>query len=194
MKSPHWIPLVICLLAASCASDSGSSSAPAESHKGLSQRLSDSNGYVVDADGNWKPRNNKRSSFESGGDSAYFKGEYGKKEAYKTGEYSKKSWWGNKDYSHQSYAGNTDGSGFRKTSRLDGQGARESGGAADVPDPYQPGSYATSSARETSAGRLTKPSDAETDVRRRVFQQPDVIDWREQRALSLDQSKGILGR
>jgi len=195
MRSPNLILFCICLLAASCASDSGSSSAPAaESYKGLSQRLNETGGYKVDEDGNWKPRNNKRSSFEAGGESPYFKGEYGKKEAYKTGEYSKKSWWGNKDYGRETYAGDTDGSRLRKTSRLDGQGASESGSAADVPDPYQTGAYATSSARETSEGRLSKPTDAETNVRRRVFQQPDVIDWREQRTLSLDQSKGILGR
>jgi len=194
MKSPYWIPLLICLLAASCASDKGGSSAPAEPHKGLSQRLSENNGYKVDSEGNWAPRNNKRSSFESQGASPYFKGEYGKKEAFKTEEYTKKSWWGNKDYNRQSYAGNTDGSQFQKSSGLAGKGARESGGSADLPDSYQTGNFATSSAREASEGGLAKPSDAETDIRRRVFQQPDVIDWREQRSLSLEQSKGILGR
>lgn len=194
MRFSRSILLPLALLAASCASDPGDSTPPAEPHKTLSQRLSESNGYKQDADGNWAPKNDKRSSFESQGESPYFKGEYGKKEAYKTGEYSKKSWWGNKDYNRQSYAGNTDGSRFQKTSRLDGKGARESGSAADVSDPYQTGNYATSSAREASENGLSKPSDAETDVRRRVFQQPDVIDWREQRSLSLEQSKGILGR
>lgn len=196
MKSPHWIPLLICLLAASCASDKDSASAPA-AHKGLSQRLSESGGYKADADGNWKPRDNKRSSFESEGASRYSTdntNNYGRKDGYKTGEYAKKSWWGNKNYDSQAYSGNTDGSRFRKDSDLGGKGARESGGAADVPDPYQTGNYATSSAREQSKNRLDKPSDAETNVRRRVFQQPDVIDWREQRTLSLEQSKGILGR
>ncbi len=184
----------LALLVASCASDEKSQPAAAEPHKGLSQRLSESNGYKVDSEGNWAPRNNKRSSFESQGASPYFKGEFGKKEAYKTGEYSKKSWWGNKEYDRQSYAGNTDGSEFMKSSRLAGKGARESGSAADVAGPYKTGKYATSAARETSEGGLAKPSDAETDARRRAFQQPDVIDWREQRALSLEQSKGILGR
>ena len=197
MKSPRWIPFLICLLAASCASDKDSASAPETSHKTLSQRLSETGGYKADADGNWIPRDNKRSSFESEGASRYSTdntNKYGRKDGYKTGEYAKKSWWGNKDYGTQAYSGNTDGSRFRKDSRLDGKGARESGGAADVPDPYQTGNYATSSAREQSKNRLDKPSDAETNVRRRVFQQPDVIDWREQRTLSLEQSKGILGR
>lgn len=196
MKSPPWITLLMCLLAASCASDKDSTSGPA-AHKGLSQRLSETGGYKVDKDGNWTPRDNKRSSFESEGASRYSTdttSKYGRKDGYKTGEFVKKSWWGNKDFGRQAYSGNTDGSRFRKDSKLAGKGARESGGAADIPDPYETGNYATSSAREQANSRLEKPSDAETDVRRRVFQQPEIIDWREQRTLSLEQSKGILGR
>jgi hypothetical protein len=193
MKTRPAILLPLVLLAASCASDKGDSAPPVETYKPLSQRLSESNGYKQDANGNWAPRNDKRSSFESQGESPYFKGEYGKKD-YKTGDYSKKSWWGNKDYGRQHYAGSTDGSRFQKTSRLDGKGARESGSAADVPDPYQTDTYATSAAREAGKGKLAKPSDAETDIRRRVYQQPEIIDWRQQRTLSLEQSKGILGR
>ena len=41
---------------------------------------------------------------------------------------------------------------------------------------------------------MAKPSDAETDVRRRVFDAPDVIDWREQRPLTIQETRGILGR
>jgi hypothetical protein len=193
MRFSRSILLPLVLLAASCASDKGDSAPPAETYKPMSQRLSESNGYKQDANGNWAPKNDKRSSFESQGESPYFKGEYGKKN-YKTGGYSKKSWWGNKEYGRPQYAGSTDGSRFQKTSRLDGKGARESGSAADVPDPYQTGAYATSTAREAGTGKLAKPSDAETDIRRRVYQQPEIIDWRQQRTLSLEQSKGILGR
>ncbi|RPJ35383.1 MAG: hypothetical protein EHM17_02830 [Verrucomicrobiaceae bacterium] len=192
MRFSRSILLPLVWLAASCASDKGSSSAP-EPVKPLSQRLSESNGYKQDANGNWVPKTDKRSSFESQGESPYFKGEYGKKD-YQTGDYSKKSWWGNKDYGRQPYTGKTDGSRFQQASRLDGQGARESGSAADVADAYQTGGYATSAARESATGGIQKSSDAETDARRRVFQQPEIIDWREQRSLSLEQSKGILGR
>lgn len=194
MRFSRAMLLPMLLLAASCASDKDNSPPSAEPHKTLSERLSESNGYKQDANGNWEPRNDKRSSFESQGESPYFKGEYGKKEAYQTGSYAKKSWWGNKEYGRQSFAGETDGSRFWKSSRLDGKGARESGNAADVAGPYQTGGYATSAAREASEGGLAKPSDAETDARRRVFQQPEIIDWREQRSLSVEQSKGILGR
>jgi hypothetical protein len=193
MSISRLIPLLVTLLAASCASNSEKHTPAPEPHKPLSQRLNQSNGYQQDANGNWVPKVDKRSSFESQGESPYFKGEYSGK-TYKAGEYARKSWWGNKDYGRQSYAGETDGSRFQQKSRLDGQSARESGNAARTTDSYQTGNYATSSARETGNQQLSKPSDAETDSRRRIYQPPEIIDWKQQRAITLDQSKGILGR
>lgn len=182
---------LLALLPVSCSNDP-ESGRPAE-RKPLSQRIDEKNGYSQDANGNWVPQTNKRSSFETQGQSPYFKGKIDKK-AYKTGEYDRKAWWGNKDYGRQQYAGKTDGSRFQKDSRFDGKGARESGSAADIPDPYQTDNYATNAAREAGRSSIDRPSDAETDIRRRVYQPPEIIDWREQRSLSLEQSKGILGR
>jgi hypothetical protein len=194
MSFSRCTSLLLALLAASCASDNKKSSPAPEPAKPLSQRLSESNGYKQDASGNWVPRNDKRSSFESQGESQNFKGEY-KGKTYKAGEYAKKSWWGNKDYGSQSYAGETDGSRFQKTSRFDGQGARETtGDAAKISGPYQTGNYATSAATESNSGSIAKPSDAATESRRKVYAQPEIIDWQQQRSITLDQSKGILGR
>ncbi len=150
-------------------------------------------GIVQDKQGNWVPRTNKRSQLESRGRSAHFKEQYGKK-TYKAGEYQRKSWWGNKEYGRRQYAGDTDGGRFQTASRHDGQGARETGAAADLPGSYQTGTYGTGAARETSRAGLKKPRNAEIENRREVYQAPDVVDWREQRQLSLDQSRGILGR
>jgi hypothetical protein len=186
----HLLPL---LLAVSCAKDSNS---PTESgFKPLSERLDENNGYAQDESGNWVPRGDKRSPYESQGASRYFDKEsnYNQK-AYQAGGYAKKSWWGNKEYGRKAYAGDTDGSRFQQSSKFQDQSAREAGSSADIPDAYQTGGYATSAAREGGAEKLGKPSDAETDYRRRVFPQPEIIDWREQRSLTLDQSKGILGR
>jgi hypothetical protein len=181
-------------LAASCATDSGGDSS-GDGFKSLSQRLEESNGYAQDAAGNWVPRQDKRSSYESQGASPYFNSQSNyTQRTYQAGEYSTKSWWGNKDYGRKSYAGDTDGSRFQKSSRQQGQTARETGGSADIADAYQTGAYATSAAREAGTGKIAKPSDAETDIRRRVFPQPAIVDWREQRSLTLEQSKGILGR
>jgi hypothetical protein len=187
------ISLLSLLVFASCAADSDREQGSGGDFKPLSQRLDQNNGFAQDAAGNWVPRDDKRSSYESQGASPYFKGEYSKKN-YQAGEYSKKSWWGNKEYGRKSYAGDTDGSRFQKNSRLQGQSARETGGSADIPDAYQTGGYATSAAREAGTRDIAKPSDAETDIRRRVYKQPEIIDWREQRSLTLEQSKGILGR
>ncbi len=203
MKTVSHTLWLLVLVLASCASDKGAqTSSTAASSGGKVRSIDDwvsettrdnGGGYKQDSKGNWKSNSNKRSSFESQGDSPYFTGEYGSKK-YNAGEYTKKSWWGNKDYQPKQYAGNTDGSRFQKKSRLDGQGARESGTAAKTPDPYQTDTYATGNALEAGSSPVGKPSDAETDNRRKAYQQPDVIDWREQRAMSLQQSKGIFGR
>lgn len=195
MKFFRSIPFLFVALLASCGSSS-SNKKPDQATpalKPMSQRLEENNGFKQDANGNWVPKSDKRSSFESQGRSTQFEGEYAKK-TYKTGEYAKKSWWGNKDYGRKQYAGNTDGSRFQTKSRLDGKGAREAGNQADLPDPYETGTYATNAAREAGNSAIAKPSDAETDIRREVYQAPPVVDWREQRALSLEQSRGILGR
>lgn len=195
MRKTHPLILLAAVLSASCASDSGAdkSSSPAPALKPLSQRLEEKNGYMKDAEGNWVPRSDKRSSFENKGEAAYFKKDFKKKD-YKTGDYAKKSWWGNKEHDRKSFAGNTDGSRFEKASGLQGKGAREAGSAADVPDTYQTDNYATGSARETTNSAIAKPSNDGIENRRGGFQQPEIIDWREQRTLSVDQSKGILGR
>jgi hypothetical protein len=39
-----------------------------------------------------------------------------------------------------------------------------------------------------------KSSNDGIENRRETFQPPEIIDWREQRSLSVDQSRGILGR
>lgn len=194
MSHFRFMPLLLSMLAASCAPKQEKSTPAPEPPKSLSQRLSESNGYKQDASGNWVPKVDKRSSFESQGDSHNFKGEYNGK-TYKAGEYAKQSWWGNKEYGRQSYSGDTDGSRFQQKSRLDGQSARETtGDTANIAGPYQTGAYATSPAREAGRKNLPKPSNAETDVRRRVFAQPEITDWRQQRSITLEQSKGILGR
>lgn len=169
-------------------------SAATPTRKTLSQRMDEKNGYKQDSNGNWKPQGDKRSPYESQGQDPNFAGKNFAKKAYKTGDYAKKSWWGNKQYDHKTYSGNTDASRFQKTSNLQGKGALEAKTAADIPDRYQTGRYATKSAREAGAAAIEKPSNDQIENRQKVFKQPEVIDWRQQRTLSMDQSKGILGR
>ena len=194
MKFSRSLWCLLVLLPASCASDShaGKTTTASATHKPMSQRLEEKNGYKQDPKGNWVPQNDKRSSLEAKGSSPYFQGKY-QKNTYQTDTRAKKSWWGNKEYGRQEYAGNSDGSRFQKPSRLDGKSAHETGASANIPDTYQTGTYATNSARETGRSKLAKPSNAQADLRRKVFKEPEIIDWKEQRSLSVEQSKGILG-
>lgn len=189
-------PLLLTILVTTVASCSqkveptASSGAP----RRLSERINEKSGFVQDDEGNWKPRINRRSSFESQGESPYFKGDYAKKE-YKAAEYTKKSWWGSKTYENKAYQGNTDGSHFAKASRFNDNKARDGSKLArEGGNAYETGDYATGTANETSKKRIDRPSDAETDFRRRVFTPPQVIDWESQRNLNLQQTKSILGR
>ena len=193
MKSSRFILCLLALLLASCASDSNNSGRPESAHRKLSERLNEKNGYKQDANGNWLPQSDKRSPYESKGQSAYFKGQYEKK-AYQAGGYSKTSFWGNKEYGSQQYSGSTDGSRFQKNSRFDGKGAREAGNSADIPKSYQTDTYATGAAHEAGNSAIGRPADTETEIRRKAYQAPEIIDWREQRQLTLEQSKGILGK
>lgn len=196
MKTLRFIALLPLLLA-SCASDKDKTAeaapTPGPVRKTLNERMTESNGYKQDSKGNWIPQTDRRSDFEGKSNTSFANKDY-KKQEYKTGDYTRKSFWGNKEYTPKSYAGNTDGSRFQKASRLQGQGAREAGTNARIPDPYQTGSYATGAARETGATPIGISPNTAIDNRRKEYQQPEIIDWREQRSLTKDQATGILGR
>jgi hypothetical protein len=197
VKTPRFIAILPALLLASCAADSDKekSATPAETpHKSLTERMTEKNGYTQDAQGNWKAKDNKRSPFESKGEATAFKKDY-KKQDYKTGDYAKKSWWGNKDYDKKSYSGKTDGSRFQQASSITSKTARETTGtSAEIPSDYKTYSFGTHAAREADTKDVSTSTNAAIEKRRKSFQQPDIIDWREQRSLSLDQSKSLLGR
>ncbi|MBX3741712.1 MAG: hypothetical protein KF712_12020 [Akkermansiaceae bacterium] len=201
------------LFLASCASDGGdgggdsatgasgrpsSSSSSDTGFKPMRERMNDmmagrDGGYTKDADGNFLPTSNKRSSFEQNRDSPHFKGDYAKKN-FKTNDYSKKSWWGDTQYESKKFGGDTNGSRFQTSSRFQDSGAREANTSAKLPGAYRTNQYGTSAAREAGGNRLGKPSDAETDIRRRVYTPPAVVDWREQRSMSMGETKSFLGR
>ncbi|MGL4400138.1 MAG: hypothetical protein ACRCXD_09745 [Luteolibacter sp.] len=192
MKISCFTAILSVLLLASCASSKKETAATPE-RRTLSERMNENNGYKQDAEGNWVPQNDKRSPYESKG-STYDSKKAFQKTDYKTGDFAKKSWWGNKDYDRKSYSGNTDGSRFQKSSALQGETAPEAGDAARIPGAYTTDSYVTNAAREAGNKPIERTSNSIVESREKSFQQPEIIDWREQRNLSLDQSKGILGR
>ncbi len=191
MRTHRSILFLLFLLPASCAKDSPKPGNP--EHKTLSQRLQETNGYQQDDKGNWIPKTDKRSSFESQGQSPNFSGEVAKSE-YETQELSKRSWWGNKDYAPKTYAGPTDGSRFKQNSQLGDKNAGEAGRNAGLNNPYQTSGYSTGAARESGRPSNESTSQSYQSARDKPEIVPEIIDWREQRSLSLEQSKGILGR
>lgn len=191
---PAFPLLALLMTAVSCATKSEEMARSQEIHKKpLMERITEENGYKQDAEGNWKPRNDKRSSFESQGENAYFKKDGFNKSAYKAGDYAKTSFWGNRTYDRKAYAGNTDGSRFQQKSDFQNKVPRELSQRPDLPGSYDTGTYATDAARESGLAPVKKGSNREIENRRRVFAQPDIIDWKEQRKISLEESKGILG-
>ena len=195
MRSATLLSLLIAgLFISSCASDSSADKEkPATTLKPLSQRLEEKNGYTQDADGKWIPQSDKRSQFEYQSKSQFADKQF-KKSEYKTGDYKKTAWAGDKTYATQAYAGNTDASRLKTTSNLQSQNAKETNTNAKIPSPYQTNQLTKNSAREASNKPLAKPSNDNIENRRAEFNQPKIIDWQQQRAMSLDQSKGILGR
>ena len=195
MKKLHLLAFLPVLLLVACGSDSPSASSPAAAENGrkkLSERLGENNGYKQDADGNWVPQVDRRSEYERRGENQNYKKNYSK-QTYKTGDYAQKSWWGNKSYSRPTYSTQSDGSSFQKTSTLQTRNARETGANANIPSTYQTGSYGTGSARE-SGRKVISGTSSSTEDRQRVYEEQEIIDWKEQRGLSMEQSKGLLGR
>ena len=206
MKALHRavVPFAAIAIAASvsCANhskgkESAEATAPGIREKDIGSwaRSMGGSGYTQTDKGQWVPKDQgKRSSFEAKGESPYFKGEYAGKE-YKAGDYAKKTWLGSKSVDRKAYQGDTDGSRFVKNSRFDGQNAREgSQSARETSQTAHEGGhiYATGEAREAKSKALPKPVDAESADKR--YPQPDIVDWKQQRALSIEQTKGILGR
>jgi hypothetical protein len=200
VKTPLAL-VFLSILIPSCADrDSTADSSTNPGYVPFSQRLAadqqrSANAFVADANGVWRPENDKRSSLEANRQSPYFKGKF-QGSTYTAGEYSKTNWWGSKEFkpASTSYANTTDGSGFATRSRLQQQAARESSGQNFATSRFGTGSYATSSAREASVTQIGRTADAQTEVRRRTFTPPAMVDWQAQRALSLSQTKGLIGR
>lgn len=200
-KLLRHLPVLAALLLASCANDA-SEPTPATTQQGFRMRSADEwvsernkdAGYTTDKNGNLVGKSKKRSSFESAGQDPNFQGKY-KTKAYKAGDYKTKSWWGSKDYGTKKYAGNTDGSRFQKNSRFAQQKSREAGNKArETGNTYGTNTYHTDSAREASYDDLDHPSSPNIDSAQSKFKAPDIFSWNSQRAMSLQESKGILGR
>ncbi len=190
-------------LVASCASEDGSGQAVAEAPPAKSERIKsgdlfdDDSAAIAERFGAVNPMytgQQRKSATESTKTNSMFEGEFAKRE-FAAKDYGKKSFWGTKEYAKKVYGGDTDGSRFLKPAREGGAGAREGAMVSrESSQAYDTGSYGTGAAREAGVSGIARTSDAETDVRRRVWKQPEVRDYRNQRALSVEDTKWMLGR
>lgn len=192
MNSRHVITLTLVCLLASCTS-SKRYERQANAPQGFSQRLNQTQGYVRDKDGNWVPKSDKRSSFETQGDSPYFKDSLGTK-TFDTTHYNKQQWSGKPTVSHKEFDTSTNRDFTSPDSGLGNQTALIPSESTLSQNNYKTGNVDTTAASENSGKRISKPSDAETDARRRVFQQPEIIDYQELRKFSVEDSRKMLGR
>lgn len=124
----------------------------------------------------------------------YFNGEIAKRE-FAAKDYSKKSFWGSKEYAKKVYGGPTDGNHLMKGSRYNSQGARENTMvSSESGSRFGTSTHATGAAREAGTSNISKNSDAKTDARRKSFVQPEITDWKNQRGLTIDDTRSMLGR
>ena len=192
MKALHSMVLlgsIVCL--ASCGGSGKPDPQPSAS-AGLSDRLNRSYGYQVDDKGNWLPKTDKRSQYEGRGGSAYFNGSVSKK-PYSTNQLNKSSWMGGKEVERPSHRLSGSSSNMTSQNRFSSQQAHLNRNL-QTPQRIAGNHIPGQTALEQGGTRFDRPSDAETDFRRRVFNEPDIIDYRQQRELSIRESRRLLGR
>jgi hypothetical protein len=160
----------------------------------MSERLNQDQGYTRDADGNWVPRSDKRSPFESRGAANLQSRNTVNPRKYEPAEFRKTEWTRATSNTPKEYRGDTDGSRFRSESDAQGKTARQSGTRARTSGRYRTGEFATHTSQEDGARRHDRPTDAHTENRRKTFVEPEITDWREQRDMSIEQSRSILAR
>lgn len=181
------------LLLVSCASERKVTYSKGSSQSGLSRYESDVK-FVKGKDGGIRPNKDKRSQFD--GRSEYLGNRDFRGKGFAKKEYGRGQWEGSRTFKRGKYDGRTDGSRFQyspefvqQQARVQGQVARMSGRE------YGTDSYGAGAAREAEgAKRMARPADAETNVRRRVYKQPIVIDKDDYAGMSVRDSKRLLGR
>jgi hypothetical protein len=115
--------------------------------------------------------------------------------SYQTNRYQSPTWKGNTRAASKVYAGNTNGSQFKVPSQFQGTSAGHLAKQSRFQGTVVPTTnYKAGDARESSAQPLDKPSDGWTDFRRRVFPQPTKMSKADYDRLTVEESRGILGR
>ncbi|MBT8036770.1 MAG: hypothetical protein KJO21_04420 [Verrucomicrobiae bacterium] len=147
-----------------------------------------------DKDGNPVMKSDRRSSLEGKRSQMAGRRDF-RGEDYTKDSYRKKRWVGKSLFGRKKYQGNTDANQYRNEpwfvrNQVKVQNQRSSAEGKT----YGVNPFRKSTAREQSGDRMTKPEDAETGFRRRVFKQPEITHWKDQSALSVGDTNKMLGR
>lgn len=150
--------------------------------------------YEQSDDGSTRISSDQRSSFE--GAQAQGLGKEFSTKRFATEERAKEPWWGKQDYTgNKSWDGGKSANEAGRESRFGSMKPHDAGKVArGSGERYQTGTYATRQAREAGAKRLDKTEDVLTSNRRATYPEPYIIGWEKQRELSVEQTKGMLGR
>jgi len=147
-----------------------------------------------DEQGNPVMKSDLRSSFEGKTSNMASNEDFSGKD-YTTKSYARKRWSGNTEYSRKNYQGNTDANHYKMEPWFVRKQAQAGGKQAGVQgQTYATTAYDRTTALEQGSERIERVSDAETDVRRRVYKQPDIIDWKDQQGLGVEDTNRLLGR
>jgi len=182
-----------CCCFCSCASERTVSYSKNESKKDISRYQSDVK-YETQADGSVKPNKDIRSEYD--GKSEYLGNRDFRGKNYATDQYRKDRWGGEKKYENKIFGVKKDGGKFRYSPEFVQQQAKVQGQVASVNGSrYNAGEYKTASnPLAKNAKRLSKRSDAATDIRRRVYRQPVIVDGDAYKEQEIKQSRELLGR
>jgi hypothetical protein len=197
MRHPQSIAFagILMMLSAACGNHGGrGSEAESSAYAPLAQRLNQEQGFVQDSQGNWIPRNNRRSQLEGRAASGIERSNHNANRRFNANNIQTAEWTRASSARPQSYSGPTDGSGIQKPAAAQGQEARQSGAQASIPGEYDTEDYRTGASRENRGRRFARKTDAQTENRRDSLPPPEIIDWREQRRMSIEQSRSMLSR
>jgi len=150
--------------------------------------------YAKGSDGSTKIVSDRRSQYEG-----RRMDEFGKSIAHKqyaTREQKKRSWWGKKNYEPKAWLGAKRSPDAGRKSWFASKHAKEGGemAAASGKRYNKTGAYETGAAYEAGTRRLGHPQDARVENLRATSPKPKIIGWEEQRRMSMEQTRSLLGR
>jgi hypothetical protein len=179
-----------------CASPESESMSAAEAAKprSMNERFNGrgKEGYYQDSEGNWKVQNDKRSSFENVGRSSLDDKSL-RREAYPTEQFEKRSWWGKNNYQKPSYQPESSALARKTTAAVAGQKAREQHQLATLPDDMERQRFATDSTDSDDRARFRDAGHEATETSAEDLH-PDIMDWKEQRSLQIQDTKSLLNK